>query len=36
MKFEAYIRLEQLADDVKRANKVKIGAKVHVILDCEF
>jgi len=28
MKFEAYIRLEQLADDVKRANKVKVGAKV--------
>lgn len=28
MKFEAYIRLEQLPDEVKRANKVKVGAKV--------
>lgn len=31
--FECYIKLLQLSDDVKRANKIKVGASV-VRLDC--
>lgn len=31
--FDCYIKLQQLSDDVKRANKIKVGAKVPR-LDC--